>query len=634
MPEPPPQPQTGYPPAPVNLGQGAGGFVIPPIPPAFGGPMPPVVPPYPAGFFPQGGPQAPVIPEIDRSPVHSPVIPHAPPGWGMEMPEASQYVGPTGPVLPGTPFREYHPTGPSEYVHHIEEPDDERVIPTTPTSGSSRSPLPIPRRGSRFVPPTPGHDSRSSTTTQESYQPPLNPGGLPIPSGDVPHVIPVDHSMGGPRHTPPPHQTVINVPQTAYPPPGHVIEQGIPVQPSITLQQPGMPIHPGGVAIHPSMQGIQPAPIVIHPPMQGYPVPVSESVYVPSRATSRASARPPVVVIQSSLDHSPVQMPASMVGVPASIHLHDDHDRRSPTIPGLPSSSGPHIMGQTTGGSRPYSPEGRHRRGSPSHRDYSPRDEGHRLRRRRHPDDRRRSYSYSPDGGYRRRYYSPEYEADPRYRYRRPYSPGDPRYRRYGDDDHSPERRRRARYDDDGHSPDRRRRGRYDDDDYSPGRRRRGRYDEDEPEDRRRRRRDDRDHPERGDGEHSPDDPGRRRDGRRRGQDDRDHPERDDEEHSPEDPGRGAHRRRPSGRSASHPDAEERDAGDRPHAQPSDARSARGPGFGEGDIAGALPHPVPPPASPPPPTIIRLGGEPRTRKSVISYDALMLSLFRRSPLYT
>jgi hypothetical protein len=619
MPEPPPQPQTGYPPAPVNLGQGAGGFIIPPIPPAFGGPMPPVVPPgpYPAGFFPQGGPQVPVIPGIDRSPVHSPVIPHAPPGWDMDMPEASQYVGPRGPVLPsGAPFGEYHPTGPSEYVHHIGEPDDERVIPTTPSSRSS-SPLQVPGRSTVFIPPTPGHDSSSSTFTQESYHPPFSPGGLPIPSGDVPHVIPVDHSMGGPRHTPPPHQTIINVPQTAFPPPGHIIEPGIPVQPSITLQQPGMPMYPGGVAIPPSMQGVQPGPIVIHPPMSGYPVPVSESVYVPSRASSRTSARPPVVVIQSSLDRSPVQMPTSMVGVPASIHLHDDHVRRSPTIPGLPSSAGPPIIiGQTTGGSRPYSPEGRHHRGSPSRRDYSPRDEGHRLRRRRHPDDRRRSYSYSPDGGYRGRYYSPGYEADPRYRYRRPYSPSDRGYRRYGDDDYSPERRRRGRYDDDGHSPERRRRGRDDDDDHSPGRRRRGRYGdyEDDPGDRQRRRgRDDRDHPERGDGEHSPEDPGRPS-GRRRRRDDRDHP--DDEEHSPEDPGRGAPRRHPSGRSAPHPDVEEHDAGDRPRAQPSDARSARGPGFGEGDTTGALPHPAPPPASPPPPTIIRLGGEPRTRKSL------------------
>ena len=605
MPEPPPQPQAGRPPEP-----GQGGFVIPPLPPVLG----PVIPSgqYPGGFFPQAGP--PVIPGQRSPSIHSPVIPHAPPGW--DMPDASRYVGPGGPVRPGTPFAEYRPTGPSEYVHHIEDPD-ERVIPSTPSSGS-RSPLPVPGRGTVFIPPTPGQDSRSSTPTQVTYQLPFSPGGQPIPLGGVPHVIPVAHSD---RHTPPPHQTIINVPQTAYPPPGHIMEQGgIPVQPSIHLQQPGMPMHPG-VAIQPSLQGIQPGPIVIQPPMEGRPIPVSESVYMPSRATSRASARPPVVVIQSSPRRSPLQ-------VPASIHLQDDYVPRSPTIPGLPLSSGPQgIMGQSTGGSRPYSPEGRRRRGSRSPRDQSPRDEGRRLRRTRHPDDRRRSYSYSPDDrGYRRRY-SPGYEEDPRYRYRRPYSPGPGGYRRYGDD-YSPDRRSRRGYGYD-ESPDRRRRRRRDDDDLSPERRRRGDR-EDDPGDGRRRRRDDRD-PDRDD-DHSPEDPGRRlrRDRPRRG--DRDHPDREDEEHSPEDPGRGIHRRQPSGRSASHPEAEEHDAGDRPHAQPADTRAAPVPGFGEGGVAGA-PRTAPP-ASPPPPTIIRLGGEPRTRRPPrVSYDAHAELIPQIAPLH-
>ena len=84
---------------------------------------------------------------------------------------------------------------------------------------------------------------------------------------------------------------------------------------------------------------------------------------------------------------------------------------------------------------------------------------------------------------------------------------------------------------------------------------------------------------------------------------------------TPDDLVRGAPRRQPIGRSASHPDAEERDAGDRPRAQPSDTRSAWGPGFGEGDTAGALPRPALP-ASPPPSTVIRLGGESRTHRSL------------------
>jgi len=238
---------------------------------------------------------------------------------------------------PGAPFGEYHPTSPGEYVQRTEE-HDERVIPSTPSSERRSPPLPVPGRASMFIQPSHTGLSVGSTPTQESYHPPYSPGALPIPVGDVPNVIPVDPSFGGPRpgYTPPPQQIT-------FPPPGHIIDPGIPVQPSITIQQPGMPIHLGGVAIHPSLQGVQPGPIVIHPPMPGQPVPVSESVYVPSRATSRTSTRAPVVIVQSSQDGSPLHIPPSAVGVPPSVHVHHHHDHvhRSPTIqafPGVPVS--------------------------------------------------------------------------------------------------------------------------------------------------------------------------------------------------------------------------------------------------------------------------------------------------------
>ncbi|KAF8556599.1 hypothetical protein OG21DRAFT_1482945 [Imleria badia] len=561
-----PQAQAGQPPA---FGQGVGGFIVPPVPPAPGGPVPSVVP-YPVGFFPHGGPQPPVIPGMDRSPDHSPVIPDE--RWGM--PDPAQYVGPTGPVLPaGTPYAEYHPTGPSQYVHHIEEPD-ERVVPSTPTTSASRSPLQVrPGRGPMFVPQSPGHGSRSSTPTQESYHPPYSPGALPIPPGDGPNVIPVDPSVGG--HLP--HQTIINMPpQFGVPPPGHIIDPGIPVQASPPGIFPGLPVQ------H-SLQGVPAGPIVIHPPMQAPPVPVSESVYVPSRASSRTSTRAPVVIIQSSQDGSPLQVPPSAVGVPPSIHLHDDRVPRSPTIhafPGVPSSSGP----PAEGGRRRIPEVSR----TPSPGEYDPRDEG-RRRPRRHRDDRRRSYSYSPeDRGYRRRHYSPDYEDYHRHRYGRPYSPSDRGYRRYGDGEYSPDRRRR-RY---------------------------GEY-EDDPRDGPR-------YERRGDRPRGPDDR-RPREGEDEG-----HPEEE------EDPGRGAPRRQLSGRSGSHRDPEERAADDGPRPPPSEARSPRRPEFVEGDTAGALPRPPPSPSpapprslpprspaprsptprsptlrSPPPPTIIRVDTRPR-----------------------
>ncbi|KAF8555422.1 hypothetical protein OG21DRAFT_1507715 [Imleria badia] len=103
--------------------------------------------------------------------------------------------------------------------------------------------------------------------------------GVPVPPGDVPNVIPVDPSVSGP----PPHQTIINTPQIRVSPPGRIVKPGIPVQSS----PPG--IHPG-VTVQLSLQGVSTGPIVIHPPMQGPPVPVSESVYVPSGASSRTSA--------------------------------------------------------------------------------------------------------------------------------------------------------------------------------------------------------------------------------------------------------------------------------------------------------------------------------------------------------
>ncbi|KAF8555434.1 hypothetical protein OG21DRAFT_904057 [Imleria badia] len=232
----------------LGVGAGPDGFAVPPVPPAPGGSVPPVVP-YPAVFFPQGGPEPPIIPGMDQSPsAHFPVVPAVPAGCGMPMPDPSQNVGRTGPVLPaGTPHGEYHPTRPSQDVHYIEEPD-ERVIPLTSS----------PERGMMIVPPSPSHDSRSSMPDQESY-PPHSPGALPAPPGGVPNVIPVDPSVGGP----PPHQTIINIPQIGIHSPGHTVQ--------------------------PSLQCMPTAPIVSHPPTLGPSVPATESVYVPSQTSSSAS---------------------------------------------------------------------------------------------------------------------------------------------------------------------------------------------------------------------------------------------------------------------------------------------------------------------------------------------------------
>ncbi|KAH0831167.1 hypothetical protein J3R83DRAFT_13743 [Lanmaoa asiatica] len=602
-----PQPQTGRP-EPVNLGQGAGGFIVPPLPPGPGGPVPPVVPgQYPAGFVPQPGAQVPVIPVIGGSPdIHSPVIPEPPTGWGIRMPEPTQYVGPMGPVLPQAPYEDYPPSGPSVYVHHGETEHEGPVIPSPPSS-ESRSPLPVPGRGTIIIPPShTGHDSLSSTPTQESYLPPPSPGALPIPPSDVPAVVPVAPSVG----SPPPQQTIINLPQAPVPPPGHIVQPidrseplvvhpgqagvpmqpGIPVHPSITVQQPAVPV--------------QPTPFIIHPP-----VPVEGSVYGRSRASSRTSTRPPVVVVQSSQDRSPLL-------------VHGDRIPISPTIHAVPVTS--------IGGSRPYSPEGRYAHEvsrSPPH-DVS-RSPSRRLRRRR-PDDDRRSRSYSPDDrGRHGRYYSPEYDDDdddPEARRRRRHGDDedDPetRHRRRHDDDDEPEARRRRRHDDDEDDPEARHRRRHDDDDEPEARRRRRHGDdEDDPEARHRRRHDDDDEPEarrrrrHGDDDdpearqryRDPDDYSPRR-GDRGGRD-RPGTER---EYSPEDPGRHSPRRRPSGRSDYRPETGEHDRGDRTRAPPSEPRSTHRPEPAGGDTSGALPHP--PPASPAPPTIIRLGGDPRARE--------------------
>ncbi|KAF8555436.1 hypothetical protein OG21DRAFT_904404 [Imleria badia] len=213
-PEPQPQPQMGQP-------TGVDGFIVPPVPPAPGGSVPPVVP-YPAAFFPQGGLRPPIIPGMDQSPsACPPVIPEVPAGWGTPMPDPSQNVGPMGSVLPaGMPYGEYHPTHPSQYVHPIEEPD-EPAIPSTPPP-VLRSPLPVPGHGTTFVPPSPSHDSRSSTPAQESYR----SRALPVAPGDVPNVI----------------------------------------------------------RVQPRLQGVPTSPIVSHPPT--LPVPLSELAYVPSRANS------------------------------------------------------------------------------------------------------------------------------------------------------------------------------------------------------------------------------------------------------------------------------------------------------------------------------------------------------------
>lgn len=448
-----PQPQQGPPPEPVNLGQGAGGFIIPPLPPGPGGPIPPVIPlgPYPVEFVPQPGPQPPVMPPMGRSPgVHSPVIPEPPLEWRMGMPEPDQYMDPMGPVRPlGAPYERYHPSGPSVYIHEEPEPEGP-VVPSTP-SDESGSPIPVPERMIVIPPSYTGHDSGSSTPSQQTYQPPPSPRALHIPPGDVPAVVPVAPS---PLLAP-------------VPPPGHIVHPSVGSEPLVVRPgQQGVPMQ-HGIPVSPSIafqQPIQPTPIVIHPPVS-----VHGSVYGPSRAGSRASTRAPVVVVQSSQDRSPVAVPATIIAPPS-----DDHVRISPTIHGYPPLS--------TGGSRPYSPESHLRTHqvsrSPPH-DVS-RSPPRRLRRHRYRDDDRRSRSYSPDDrSYRGRYRSPEYDDEPRYR-----------YRRYDDDDYySPDRRRRRRY------------GRYDDpedrssyrhpDDYPP--RRSGRGERDRPEE----------------GEHSPEDPGR-----------------------------------------------------------------------------------------------------------------------------
>ncbi|KAF8555433.1 hypothetical protein OG21DRAFT_903792 [Imleria badia] len=134
-------------------------------------PAPPVVP-YPTPFFPQGDPQ----PGMDWPPsAHSPDA-----RWGMSDP---------------SPYGEYHPTGPNQYVDHIEELD-ERVIPSTPSSGSC-SPPPVLGRGRMFVPPSPSHDSRSPTPTQESYHPPRQ---QPMRSESAPPA----HAFETSSHAPPP----------------------------------------------------------------------------------------------------------------------------------------------------------------------------------------------------------------------------------------------------------------------------------------------------------------------------------------------------------------------------------------------------------------------------------------------
>lgn len=432
--------------------QQPGGFGIQPPPPGVLGPVPPVVPlaPYP----PVGvvfGPQPPVIPAIDRSlSDRSPVIPEP---WGMPEP---RYGGPMGPVRPAeSPYEEYPPSGPSEYVYHPQE-IDELAIPSPPSqSDMSREPLPVPGPGAFPVPHSPAeHESRSSTPTQESYRPPYSPAVQPIPPG--PAVVPMAPPGGGPQFAP--QQTVV-VPPAPVPPPGHLdhplpiivqasppgpLAQGaIPMQPSITFPPSGMPIPLGtpqpGVAILPSQPG--PGTIVINPPA----MPVPES-YGPSRASSRSGVREPVVVVQSSPDRLPVQIPATVVQVPPSVHTHHEPIPTSPSIRAIHE----HEV------SRSPSPRPRHRY-------------------------RRRSRSYSPDDYYDDRPERYRYPED-RHRYRdRDYSPGY-RYRRY---------------------------------DYSPPRRRRS-YDYESPEGRPRRRHRDRDRPEReGDEDHSPEDPGRRRPERR-----------------------------------------------------------------------------------------------------------------------
>lgn len=382
-----PQPQAGPPPEPVNLGQGAGGFIVPPLPPGPGGPIPPVVPlgPYP-GFVPQSGPQVPVVPGFERSPgVHSPVIPEPPRGWPIGMPEPGQYVGPGGPVRPGgTPYDEYRqmdPTG-TGYVGGV--PGDEEIAIPSPPSFESGSPLPVPERGGTIViPPSyTGPNSGSSTPSQQTYQPPPSPGALPIPLSDVPAVVPVAPFAGDPN--------------ILVPPPGHIVQPSVGSEPIIVrpgqqdvLAQPGIAV----VSSTPSIGPFQPAPIVIHPP-----VPVPGSQYGPSRAGSRASTRAPVVVVQS-----PVGIPATVVEPPL-----DDHVHISPTI-------------------RPYSRESRHTR---THRASPSPSRG--TRRRGYSDDDQYSRPYSPGRDPPGRYRSPEYDGPRGYPIR------------YHEDDYSPDPSRRS----------------------------------------------------------------------------------------------------------------------------------------------------------------------------------------------
>jgi hypothetical protein len=503
-----PQPQPGQPPL--------GGFVIPPLPPGavvgpapqpplFGGQYPPGGQ-YPLGFVPQP-PQPPVIPGGDRGPiVHTPVIPQPPPGWRFPMPDPGDHMGPV--IPPGAGFVQ-HPSHqyPDEYIHHIPPDGDEPVIPSTPSSSRSDTPIPVPHGHGATVVIAPSHDSRSSTPTNQSYHPPHSPGAIPIPGsafGQMPAVVPVGHSSGSPQHTP--HQTIINVGPQMAPPPGQI--QHTP-EPIIVHGQPGM------------QQGIpiQPSTIVIQPTGQMQPVPIPGTIYAPSRSHSRTSGRSqaPVVVMHSSPEHPPA---------PFVIRTPSGHDHRPPSIHAFPPSQTaptPVFVNVPEGSrarSRSYTPEGRHRhahhddsRSRPS----SPRDEGHRPPSSRHRDDhRRRSRSYSPDdGGYRRREYDDGY---PRRRDNRSrYSP-ERGYRRH---DYSPEGGRRPR-------------------DYSP-----------RDEGRRLHRR----RPS-GRTEYSPEG-GERDDGNGR----RPRPRRD---YSPRDEGDGSRRDRPTGRSEYSPDTGERDGGGRP----------------------------------------------------------------------
>ncbi|KAF8552984.1 hypothetical protein OG21DRAFT_1604384 [Imleria badia] len=137
---------------------------------------------------------------------------------------------------PGGPYGEYHPTGPRQYVHHNEEPD-ERVIPSTPSSGS-RSPLPVPGHDTIVVPWSRDRDSGSSTPSQESYHPPHSPKAFPVPwSRDY------DSRSSTP-------------PQESYHPPH---------------SPKAFPVPPGGVPnvipVQLSLQGVPTGPIVVHPPM-------------------------------------------------------------------------------------------------------------------------------------------------------------------------------------------------------------------------------------------------------------------------------------------------------------------------------------------------------------------------------